>query len=254
VLLAGGLGTRISEESALRPKPLIEIGGRPVLWHIMKIYAAHGFSEFVVCLGYRGYMIKEWFANYRLHTADVTFRLRDDVREIHKMETEDWTVTLVDTGESTMTGGRLKRVAHYLTGGEPFCLTYGDGVADIDIRAEIAHHRAEGRLATVAAVAPPGRFGAMEIEHARVTRFAEKPAGDGGVINGGFFVFEPAVLEYIDGDATVLEHEPLERLAAADQLTAYQHHGFWHPLDTLRDKNVLESFWSSGAAPWRKHW
>lgn len=252
VLLAGGLGTRISEESALRPKPLIEIGGRPILWHIMKIYAAYGLREFVVCLGYRGYMIKEWFANYRLHTADVTFHLRDDVRTIHKMETEDWTVTLVDTGESTMTGGRLKRVARYLTPDEPFCVTYGDGVADIDVRAELAHHRAHGRLATVAAVAPPGRFGAMELNgEALVTRFAEKPRGDGGVINGGYFIFEPGVLDYIPDDSTVLEHEPLERLAAEGALTAYHHNGFWHPLDTLRDRNVLEGMWTSGQAPWR---
>jgi glucose-1-phosphate cytidylyltransferase len=251
VLLAGGLGTRISEESALRPKPLIEIGGRPILWHIMKMYAAHGMTDFIVCLGYRGYMIKEWFANYRLHTADVTFRLRDDVRTIHKMETEDWTVTLVDTGENTMTGGRLKRVAEYLTPGEAFCLTYGDGVSDIDVSAELAFHRRHGRLATVAAVAPPGRFGAMEIDAARVTRFAEKPRGDGSVINGGFFIFEPQILDYIAGDATVLEHEPLERLASAGMLTAFQHDGFWHPLDTLRDKNVLEALWASGEAPWR---
>jgi glucose-1-phosphate cytidylyltransferase len=251
VLLAGGLGTRISEESGLRPKPLIEIGGRPLLWHIMKLYAAHGVNEFVICLGYRGYMIKEWFANYRLHTADVTFRLRDDVRTIHKMETEDWTVTLVDTGEDSMTGGRLKRVASYLVPGETFCLTYGDGFADIDITAELAFHRAEGRIGTVAAVAPPGRFGAMLTEAGRVVRFVEKPPGDGALINGGFFIFEPGVLELIDGDATVLELEPLERLAATNQLSAYVHHGFWHPLDTLRDKNTLEQLWASGKAPWR---
>jgi len=253
VLLAGGYGTRISEESALRPKPLIEIGGRPILWHIMKIYAAHGITEFVVCLGYKGYMIKEFFANYRLHTADVTFHLRDEQWTIHRSETEDWTVTLVDTGEDAMTGGRLRRVMPYVADGGAFCFTYGDGVADIDITAEIAHHRASGRIATVAAVIPPGRYGAMHVDDAgAVSAFAEKPPGDGAVINGGFFVLEPAIFDYLtDGDATIFERGPLERLAAERQLTAFRHEGFWQPLDTLRDKNQLEELWASGRAPWR---
>jgi len=253
VLLAGGYGTRITEESALRPKPLIEIGGRPILWHIMKIYAAHGITEFVVCLGYKGYMIKEFFANYRLHTADVTFHLRDEKWTIHRSETEDWTVTLVDTGEGSMTGGRLRRVMPYLVDGGTFCFTYGDGVADIDITAEIAFHRAQGRIATVAAVVPPGRYGALNVDDAHaVTAFSEKPPGDGGAINGGFFVLEPAVFDYLtDGDATIFERAPLERLAADRQLSAYRHEGFWQPLDTLRDKTQLEELWQNGRAPWR---
>ena len=253
VLLAGGYGTRISEESATRPKPLIEIGGRPILWHIMKIYAAHGINEFIVALGYKGYMIKEFFANYRLHTADVTFALREDRRTIHRSETEDWTVTLVDTGDDSMTGGRLRRVMPHLTAGETFCFTYGDGVADIDITAEVAHHRAQGRIATVAAVVPPGRYGAMDVDgDGAVTAFTEKPPGDGGVINGGFFVLEPAIFEYLtDGDATIFERGPLERLAADRELSAFRHPGFWQPLDTLRDKTQLEALWESGRAPWR---
>ena len=253
VLLAGGYGTRISEESATRPKPLIEIGGRPILWHIMKIYAAHGINEFIVALGYKGYMIKEFFANYRLHTADVTFALREDRRTIHRSETEDWTVTLVDTGEDSMTGGRLRRVMHHLIDGETFCFTYGDGVADIDITAEVAYHRAQGRIATVAAVVPPGRYGAMDVDgNGAVTAFKEKPPGDGGVINGGFFVLEPAIFAYLtEGDATIFERGPLERLAAERQLSAFRHLGFWQPLDTLRDKTQLEALWESGRAPWR---
>jgi glucose-1-phosphate cytidylyltransferase len=251
VLLAGGRGTRISEESALRPKPLIEIGGRPILWHIMKIYAAHGITEFIVCLGYKGYMIKEFFANYRLHTADVTFHLREDSWTIHRSEAEDWTVTLIDTGEETMTGGRLKRVMPYLADSGPFCFTYGDGVADIDLTAEIAHHRAHGKLATVAAVVPPGRYGSIKADgDGLVTEFAEKPPGDGGSINGGFFVLDPGVFAYIDGDETIFESEPLERLAAERQLSSYRHSGFWQPLDTLRDKVRLETLWESGKAPW----
>lgn len=250
MLLAGGYGTRITEESALRPKPLIEIGGRPILWHIMKIYAAHGITDFVVCLGYRGYMIKEFFANYRLHTADVTIGLRENSWTIHRSQTEDWTVTLVETGEGSMTGGRLKRVAPYLADGGTFCFTYGDGVADIDITAEIAHHRAEGRLATVAAVIPPGKYGSLHIDAGSVIEFTEKPPGDGNVINGGFFVLEPQVLSYIADDATIFEVEPLQRLARERQLTAYRHDGFWQPLDTMRDKLRLESLWESGEAPW----
>jgi glucose-1-phosphate cytidylyltransferase len=252
VLLAGGYGTRITEESATRPKPLIEIGGRPILWHIMKIYAAHGITEFIVCLGYKGYMIKEFFANYRLHTADVTFHLREESWTIHRSETEDWTVTLVDTGEGTMTGGRLRRVRSYLEGGGTFCFTYGDGVADIDLTAEIAHHRAHGRLATVAAVIPPGRYGSITTDEGGfVTEFTEKPPGDGGSINGGFFVLEPGVFDYLRDDATIFESEPLERLAADRQLATYRHEGFWQPLDTLRDKIRLEQMWENGRAPWR---
>jgi len=253
VLLAGGYGTRITEESALRPKPLIEIGGRPILWHIMKIYAAHGITDFVVCLGYKGYMIKEFFANYRLHTADVTFHLREESWTIHRSETEDWSVTLVDTGEGTMTGGRLRRVQSYLAGGEPFCFTYGDGVADIDITAEVAFHRAHGRLATVAAVTPPGRYGAMNLDGSgAVSSFVEKPPGDGVSVNGGFFVLEPGVFDYLtDGDATTFERAPLEGLAGDGQLAAFRHDGFWQPLDTLRDKLYLEELWDSGRAPWR---
>jgi glucose-1-phosphate cytidylyltransferase len=252
VLLAGGYGTRITEESATRPKPLIEIGGRPILWHIMKIYAAHGITEFIVCLGYKGYMIKEFFANYRLHTADVTFHLREESWTIHRSETEDWTVTLVDTGEGTMTGGRLRRVRPYLAGGGTFCFTYGDGLADIDLGAEIAHHRAHGRIATVAAVIPPGRYGSLKTDaDGFVTEFTEKPPGDGGSINGGFFVLEPAVFDYLRDDATIFESEPLERLAAERQLSTFRHEGFWQPLDTLRDKIRLEQLWESGRAPWR---
>ena len=252
VLLAGGYGTRITEESATRPKPLIEIGGRPILWHIMKIYAAHGINEFVVCLGYKGYMIKEFFANYRLHTADVTFHLREEAWTIHRSETEDWTVTLVDTGEASMTGGRLKRVRPYVDDGEPFCFTYGDGLADIDITAEIAHHKAHGRLATVAAVIPPGRYGSLTLDgEGFVTEFTEKPPGDGGVINGGFFVLNPGVFDYLGNDETIFEAGPLERLAAERQLSTFRHEGFWQPLDTLRDKIRLEALWESGRAPWR---
>jgi len=253
VFLAGGFGTRISEESALRPKPLIEIGGRPILWHIMKIYAAHGIREFIVALGYKGYMIKEFFANYRLHTADVTFELRQESWTIHRSETEDWSVTLIDTGEDTLTGGRLLRVKPYLVDGGTFCFTYGDGLADIDITGEIAHHRAHGRIATVAAVTPPGRYGAMKLgDDDRVTDFVEKPPGDGALVSGGFFVLEPAIFDYLtDGDETTFEHRPLERLAADGQLSAYRHEGFWQPLDTLRDKTRLEQLWASGHAPWR---
>lgn len=251
VILAGGLGTRISEESHLRPKPMIEIGGRPILWHIMTHYARHGFTDFVVCLGYRGYMIKEYFANYVLHNADVTIDLAKGAIEYHATNHEPWRVTLVETGEQTMTGGRLKRVGRYLDPGEPFFLTYGDGLSDVDLRKLAAFHRQHGREATVTAVAPPGRFGALEIEAGRVRRFSEKPPGDNALINGGFFVLKPGVLSRIEGDATVWENEPLEGLARDGQLEAFRHDGFWAAMDTLRDKNHLEALWASGAAPWR---
>ncbi len=250
VILAGGLGTRLSEETAHLPKPLVEIGGRPILWHICKIYAAHGISEFVVCLGYKGYLIKEFFANYFLHTADVTFDLAANAVHVHEANAEPWRVTLVDTGAETLTGGRLKRVARYL-GDQTFCMTYGDGVADIDLPALLATHRAKGKLATLTAVQPPGRFGALHIEQGDVTRFVEKPRGDDSWINGGFFVLEPQVLDYIEGDATSWEEAPLRNLAADGQLSAYQHPGFWQPMDTLRDKRYLEALWQGGAAPWK---
>ena len=251
VILAGGLGTRISEESHLKPKPMIEIGGRPILWHIMTHYSRHGFNDFIVCLGYKGYMIKEYFANYVLHNADVTFDLAKGAVEYHATNHEPWRVTLVDTGEQTMTGGRLKRVARYLDPGAPFFLTYGDGLSDVDLTALAAFHRQQGREATVTAVAPPGRYGALDIAEGRVQRFTEKPPGDNGLINGGFFVLEPRVLDRIDGDATVWENAPLEGLAHDGQLNAFRHDGFWAAMDTLRDKNQLEALWASGAAPWR---
>ena len=250
VILAGGLGTRISEESALRPKPMIEIGGMPVLWHILKIYAHHGVNDFIICLGYKGYVIKEYFANYFLHMSDVTFDMRTNSLEVHQKYAEPWRVTLVDTGAETQTGGRLKRVAAYLDS-ETFFFTYGDGVADVDITAELAFHRENGLLATMCAAQPPGRFGAIDIDGSRITRFEEKPAGDGTWINGGFFVLERRVLELIDGDSTIWERTPLERLARDGQLSAYQHRGLWQPMDTLRDKNKLEELWQSGRAPWK---
>lgn len=251
VILAGGLGTRISEESHLKPKPMIEIGGRPILWHIMKIYSAHGVNDFVVCLGYKGYVIKEYFANYFLHMSDVTFDMRDNHMEVHTRHAEPWRVTLVDTGEDSMTGGRLRRVARYLEGDEAFCFTYGDGVADINIRQEIDFHRAHGKLATVCAVQPPGRYGALMRDGDAVHGFKEKPPGDGAWINGGFFVLSPKVIPYIDGDDMPWEAEPLTRIAEEGQLQAYEHQGFWQPMDTLRDKNLLESLWQSGQAPWK---
>lgn len=251
VILAGGLGTRISEESHLRPKPMIEIGGRPILWHIMTLFSRHGFNDFIVCLGYKGYMIKEYFANYVLHNADVTVDLAKGAIEYHATNHEPWRVTLVETGEQTMTGGRLKRVARYLEPGEPFFLTYGDGLSDVDLTTLAAFHRAHGREATVTAVAPPGRFGALELAGDQVQRFSEKPPGDNALINGGFFVLQPSVLSRIEGDATVWENQPLEGLAADGQLAAFRHDGFWAAMDTLRDKNQLEALWASGAAPWR---
>jgi len=251
VILAGGLGTRISEESHLRPKPMIEIGGRPILWHIMKIYAHHGISDFVVCLGYRGYMIKEFFANYLLHNSDVTIDAATGEVLYHQTSAEPWRVTLVETGEATMTGGRLKRVADYLDPGEAFCMTYGDGVADVDIGALVDFHKEHGRLATVTAVVPPGRYGALALDGDRVDHFIEKPPGDNALINGGFFVLSPEVTERIAGDDTPWELEPLEGLARDGELSAFRHRGFWHAMDTLRDKTQLETMWTSGKAPWK---
>ena len=251
VILAGGLGTRISEETVNRPKPMIGIGGRPILWHIMKIYSAHGIHDFVICCGYMGYVIKEYFANYFLHMSDVTFDMTHNRMEIHERHAEPWRVTLVDTGEHTQTGGRLKRVRSYVENDDAFCFTYGDGVADIDISAEVAFHRAHGKLATVAAVQPPGRFGALELEGTQVSAFVEKPLGDGGFINGGYFVLSPQVLDYLEDDHTIFEGAPLATLIARNQLLAYQHTGFWRPMDTLRDKIVLEELWNSGQAPWK---
>lgn len=251
VILAGGLGTRISEESHLRPKPMLEIGGKPILWHIMKIYSHHGINDFVVCLGYKGYVIKEYFANYFLHQSDVTFDVANNRMEVHQERAENWRVTLVDTGMDTMTGGRLKRVRKYLTEGEDFCFTYGDGVSDVNIGALIAAHRAHGTQATLTAIRPPGRFGALGLEGHHVSTFQEKPAGDGGWINGGFFVLSPDVIDLIDGDHTTWEKEPMERLAHSRQLSYYPHAGFWLPMDTLRDKNQLNELWDSGAAPWK---
>ncbi len=252
VILAGGLGTRLAEETVLRPKPMVEIGGRPILWHIMKIYSAHGINDFVICLGYKGFQIKEFFFNYRLHDADLTVDIATGGATFHRSHAEPWRVTLVDTGEATQTGGRLKRIAPYLAGDELFCMTYGDGVADIDISAELAFHRAHGRLATVAAVRPPGRFGALDRSGAVVNAFAEKPPGDNsGTINDGFFVLSPRTLDLVDGDDTVWERAPMERLAGQDQLRAYDHGGFWQPMDTLRDRQALERLWADGNAPWK---
>lgn len=250
VILAGGLGTRISEETSVRPKPMIEIGGKPILWHIMKIYSAHGVNDFIICCGHKGYVIKEYFANYFLHMSDVTFDLQRNQMEVHQNHSEKWKVTLVDTGESTMTGGRLKQVRKYL-GNEDFCLTYGDGVSDVDISATIAFHRRQERLATLTGVQPPGRFGVLNLKDHAVTSFEEKPHGDGAWINGGFFVLSPKVIDLIDGDATVWERGPMETLATTGQLSAYLHCGFWQPMDTLRDKTLLEELWRTGRAPWK---
>jgi glucose-1-phosphate cytidylyltransferase len=250
VILAGGMGTRITEETSVRPKPLVEIGGMPILWHIMKHYSSHGLDDFVVCLGYKGYMIKEFFANYYLHSCDVTFDIAGGSMEVHQSRAEPWRVTLVDTGEATQTGGRLKRVLPHL-GDDDFCLTYGDGLSDIDIGALVDFHRREGREATVTAVQPPGRFGALRTDGPAVQGFAEKPTGDGGWINGGFFVLSPSVGGRIEGDATVWEREPLEGLARDGQLSAYRHDGFWQAMDTMRERNHLQQLWESGEAPWR---
>lgn len=251
VILAGGLGTRISEETHLRPKPMIEIGGKPILWHIMKLYSAHGVADFVICCGYKGYLIKEYFANYFLHMSDVTFDMSNNGMKVHHQMAEPWSVTLVDTGEDTLTGGRLKRVASYVKDEEAFCFTYGDGVADIDITAEIAFHKQHGKWATVTAVQPPGRYGALQLTGRQVSSFTEKPRGDGGLINGGFFVLSPKCLDFIEGDESSWEGAPLTRLAAEGQLMAFEHAGFWQPMDTLRDKNHLEHLWQSGKAPWK---
>ena len=250
VILAGGLGSRLAEESAARPKPMVEIGGRPILWHIMKIYSVHGFNEFVVCLGYKGYMIKEYFANYGLHMSDFTVDIAANKIQVHQSFAEPWKVTLVDTGEATLTGGRIKRVREYLDD-EDFCLTYGDGVADIDLPGLISFHKKQGRLATLTAVQPPGRFGSIRLEEDNVCEFLEKPLGDGGWINGGFFVLSPKVIDYIEGDQTSWEANPLRRLTEQGQVSAYKHRGFWLPMDTLRDKNQLESLWAAGNAPWK---
>lgn len=251
VILAGGLGTRISEETHLKPKPMIEIGGMPILWHIMKTYSAHGINDFVVCCGYKGYLIKEYFANYFLHMSDVTFDMANNQMQVHQHKAEPWRVTLVDTGDDTLTGGRLKRVANYLRDEEAFCFTYGDGVSDVDITAQLAFHRRHGKLATVTAVQPPGRYGALNMDGASVRGFVEKPKGDGGWINGGFFMLSPRCLDYIEGDMSSWEGEPLARIAEDGQLMAFEHQGFWQPMDTLRDKNQLEELWQTGRAPWK---
>ena len=251
VILAGGLGTRFAEETSTRPKPMIEIGGRPILWHILKIYAAHGVNDFVICCGYKGYVIKEYFANYFLHMSDVTFDMQGNEMIVHEKRAEPWRVTLVDTGDDSMTGGRLKRVSDHMRDEEAFLFTYGDGVGDIDISASIAFHRAHGKLATLTATYPPARFGALQMEDGQVTDFLEKPQGDGGMINGGYFVLSPKVIERIAGDATIWEQEPLRGLAADGELMAYEHHGFWQPMDTLRDKLHLEALWSARKAPWK---
>jgi len=253
VILAGGYGTRISEESGVRPKPMVEIGGNPILWHIMKIYSSYGLNDFIICCGYKSYVIKEYFANYHLRSADITFDLASNAMQIHRNDAEPWKVTLVDTGESTMTGGRLKRVEKYLGDGT-FCLTYGDGLSDVNIKELIAFHKAQSTLATLTAVQPPGRFGAFSLEHdkTKIGTFKEKPHGDGAWVNGGYFVLESSVIDYIGGDATIWEKEPLESLAERGMLSAYKHHGFWQPMDTLRDKHVLEELWQTGKAPWKK--
>lgn len=251
VILAGGVGTRLSEETTFRPKPMVEIGGKPILWHIMKIYSAYGIHEFIICLGYKGYLIKEYFANYVLHMSNVTFDLKCDKMEVHQRNAEPWRVTLVDTGDQTMTGGRLKRVKKFLDDSEDFCFTYGDGLVDLDITRLVAFHKEQKTYATVTSVQPPGRFGALKLEGDKVVSFQEKPHGDGGWINGGFFVLSPKVFDYIEGDNTVWEREPMTRLAQDGQLSAYQHRGFWQPMDVLRDKNHLNALWDSGKAPWK---
>jgi len=250
VILAGGLGTRISEETHLKPKPMIEIGGKPILWHIMKIYSHHGINDFIVCCGYKGYLIKEYFANYFLHMSDVTFDMRTNSMQVHERHAEPWQVTLVDTGEDTMTGGRLKRVSPYLND-EDFCFTYGDGLSDVDISALVAFHRRQGRLATLTATQPPGRFGVLNLDGERIVSFQEKPQGDGGWINGGYFVLSSKVIDRIAGDTTLWEREPMESLAKQGEFSAYFHKGFWQPMDTLRDKNLLEELWVNGKAPWK---
>jgi glucose-1-phosphate cytidylyltransferase len=250
VILAGGLGTRLSEETALKPKPMVEIGGRPILWHILKIYNAHGINDFVICAGYKGYMIKEYFANYFLHMSDVTFDMANNTMEVHRKKAEPWKVTIVDTGDETLTGGRIKRIKDYV-GNDTFCCTYGDGVGDIDLTTLIAKHKASGLQATLTGVQPPGRFGSLDVVKDQVRSFQEKPAGDGSWINGGFFVLEPSIFDLIEGDKTIWERQPLEALAASQQLGIFKHTGFWRPMDTLRDKIELEDLWESGKAPWK---
>ena len=252
VILAGGLGTRLSEETSLKPKPMVEVGGMPILWHIMKMYSHHGINDFVICCGYKGYVIKEYFANYFLHQSDVTFDMRSNTMDVHHKRAEPWTVTLVDTGENSMTGGRLGRVRKYIENDEMFCFTYGDGVGDIDIGASIAFPKQHGKAATLTATYPPGRFGALDIREGKVLNFKEKPKGDGAMINGGFFVLSPKVLGYLGGDDTVWEQAPLQGLAEDGQLMAFEHQGFWQPMDTLRDKHLLEELWATGKAPWKK--
>lgn len=251
VILAGGLGTRLSEETSTRPKPMVEIGGKPILWHIMKMYSSHGINDFVICCGYKGYVIKEYFSNYFLHMSDVTFDMKKNIMDVHFKRAEPWTVTLVDTGDESMTGGRLGRVADYVKDQDAFCFTYGDGLADVDITQSIKFHNSHGKAATLTATYPPGRFGALDIEDGKILRFKEKPKGDGAMINGGFFVLSPKVLTYIKGDDTVWEQEPLMKLAENNELMAFEHEGFWQPMDTLRDKQLLETMWASNQAPWK---
>lgn len=251
VILAGGLGTRLSEETSLKPKPMVEIGGKPILWHIMKLYSEHGINDFIICCGYKGYVIKEYFANYFLHMSDVTFDMKNNKMDVHHKRAESWSVTLVDTGDNSMTGGRLGRVRDYLKDEEAFCFTYGDGVANIDITKTIAYHKEHGKKATLTATFPPGRFGALEIQAGKVSSFKEKPKGDGAMINGGFFVLSPDVLSLIDSDSCIWEQTPLRSLAQEGELMAYEHTGFWQPMDTLRDKIYLEDLWNSGKAPWK---
>jgi glucose-1-phosphate cytidylyltransferase len=250
VILAGGLGTRISEETHLKPKPMVEIGGKPILWHVLKIYSAHGINDFVICAGYKGYVIKEYFANYFLHMSDVTFDMKENRMEVHHRRSEPWRVTIVDTGDNTMTGGRLKRVRDYL-GDETFCFTYGDGLSDVNITELVAFHKREGRKATLTGVQPPGRYGALGIDGTKITNFQEKPEGDGGWINGGFFVLEPSVIDLVDDDSTTWERQPLDRLSKRSELSVYKHTGYWQPMDTLREKLQLEEHWASGKAPWK---
>ncbi|QTL39792.1 glucose-1-phosphate cytidylyltransferase [Xenorhabdus budapestensis] len=251
VILAGGLGTRLSEETIVKPKPMVEIGGKPILWHIMKMYSAHGINDFIICCGYKGYVIKEYFANYFLHMSDVTFHMAENRMEVHEKRAEPWNVTLVDTGDSSMTGGRLKRVAEYVKNDDAFLFTYGDGVADVDIRGTIDFHHSHGKLATLTATFPPGRFGALDIQNRQIRSFKEKPKGDGAMINGGFFVLNPKVIDLIDNDASTWEQEPLVTLAEQGELMAYEHTGFWQPMDTLRDKHHLEELWEKEQAPWK---
>ncbi|QMV12971.1 glucose-1-phosphate cytidylyltransferase [Vibrio spartinae] len=251
VILAGGLGTRLSEETYLKPKPMVEIGGKPILWHIMKHYSVHGINDFIICCGHKGIIIKEYFANYFLHMSDVTFDMKSNQMEVHRKRAEPWSVTLVDTGENSMTGGRMRRVADYIKSDEAFCFTYGDGVSDVDITKAIAFHRSHGKMATLTGIYPPGRFGALEIDHGQITKFREKPRGDGAMINGGFFVLSPKVIDYIDNDQSVWEQSPLNQLASDGELMVYEHNGFWQAMDTLRDKNYLENLWETGEAPWK---